>query len=225
MLLNIPGSRHWPCDFCDEFSGGTANAYTARFGTSSRRLLHFGALRVLPSLGQLTEGHLLVVPVPHYCAVADLPDELLIRLEELKGHIRTTLKSTYGECVFFEHGIRGTQSGGCGISHAHLHAVPAKADRVLEHLRDKFQGSAIQKLREVTTKIPRESPYLFFENSIHEQYVFPVKNVPSQFLRQLVGKEIGNYQWDWRKKRYEPEIGLALQRISPLLAYLADLGG
>ncbi len=213
------------CDFCDEFSGGASNAYTARFGPKSKRVLDCGSLRVLPSLGQLVQGHLLILPAAHYCAIADLPDELLMRFEELKRNVSTTLKATYGDCIFFEHGIRGTQSGGCGISHAHMHAVPVTADRVLDHVRDDFDGCVIQDLREINNKIPRDRSYLFFENSIGEQYVFSAPHVRSQYLRQLVAKEIGNVQWDWRDREYEPEITIALKRISPLLTRLADIGG
>src|SRR5579872_1366668 len=122
--------RQSSCDFCNEFSGGNANAYAVRYGTSrtARTILDWGAFRIVPSLGQLTEGHLLILPAGHICAIADLPNGHISEFEHLRSKIKAALQETYGHCIFFEHGIRGEGSGGCGIDHAHIHAVPTTAD-------------------------------------------------------------------------------------------------
>ncbi len=105
------------CDFCDEFSGGSSNGFSSRYEgyLGSRILLTSASLRVIPSLGQIVEGHLLIAPSRHFRALADLPQASLQELDILYGNLRSTLTRLYGRCVFFEHGIRCEASGGCKL--------------------------------------------------------------------------------------------------------------
>src|SRR5580704_6912125 len=139
------------CDFCDEFSGGHRHAYALQYGqdVSRRTILSTESFRVVPSLGQIVEGHLLIAPVDHFRASADLSRNQTSELEDLCRHVRSVLSSTYGRCVFFEHGVRGSDDGGCGVDHAHMHAVPVTADGVLKALTQEFGGSSIQSLAEI----------------------------------------------------------------------------
>lgn len=90
------------CDFCDEFSAGRHNTYARRYGPESTgRILFGGPFRVLPTLGQIVEGHLLIIPVRHVCAMADLPNEQIRHLEGLCRQVRSALHDVYGDCVFF----------------------------------------------------------------------------------------------------------------------------
>src|SRR5437773_10373449 len=99
-LDNIPSPRprSQSCDFCDEFTGGRANTYAYRYGrqATKRAILNYSVFRILPTLGQLTEGHLLIAPLEHYCAFADLQNEQTVELERLCHHVRSILRQTYG---------------------------------------------------------------------------------------------------------------------------------
>jgi diadenosine tetraphosphate (Ap4A) HIT family hydrolase len=212
--------RPFNCDFCNEFSGGEANAYAVRYGRhpTARTILDWGAFRVVPSLGQLTEGHLLILPSAHICAIADLPNEHFAQLEALRVQVRAALRTVYGSCIFFEHGIRGEGSGGCGIDHAHMHAVPAAADSVVSLLYSSFAGSPVQEFSDLNECVSQNSSYLFFESSLQQRHVFPVTRVASQYLRKLVADEIGNTNWDWRKTGYELELVHTMRRLAPMLS-------
>jgi len=214
------------CDFCDEFAGGQQNAYAQYYGKlRNRSILVTVRFRVVPTLGQLVEGHLLIVPTEHSCALADLPDDQIQELENLSQDLRGVLRSTYGQCVFFEHGIRTLGSGGCGIDHAHLHAVPLAAEGVLPVLKDRFGGCGLQSLKEIRRAVPQDSSYLFFEDSSQRRHAFAVEHLPSQYLRKLIAQEIGKADWDWRQCGYEPELISTIERLSPTLAHLSDDGG
>ena len=221
-LDNIPSPRprSQSCDFCDEFTGGRANTYAYRYGrqATKRAILNYSVFRILPTLGQLTQGHLLIAPLEHYCAFADLQNEQTVELERLCHHVRSILRQTYGKCVFFEHGIRTKGSGGCGIDHAHMHAVPVLADSVLNVLLRTFTGRKLKRLEEINRIIPRHSSYLFFEDSRELRYVFPVQHIPSQYLRKLIAEQIGKTDWDWRRCGFEPEIVSTIERLSPMLS-------
>jgi len=174
--------------------------------------------RIVPTLGQVVAGHLLIVPLRHFCALADLPNLQIEELDYLCRRVRLVLTDAYRKCVFFEHGVRGSGSGGCGIDHAHLHAVPVAADGVSNILMREFSGCAIHNLGDIKEAVKQDSSYLFFEDSSASRYVFPVKELPSQYMRKLVAESIGKRDWDWRKCGQEPELLSTLERLPPLLS-------
>jgi diadenosine tetraphosphate (Ap4A) HIT family hydrolase len=208
------------CDFCDEFAGGSANGYASRYGRfmPERLILASGSFRIVPSLGQIVEGHLLVIPSVHICAVADLAKDQVSLLDGLCSRVRSILRDAYGACVLFEHGIRGAGIGGCGIEHAHLHAVPVRAEGVLDVLTREFGGRPIQALEDIGRELPREQSYLFFEDASAARHVFPVDSLPSQYMRKVVAESIGKSDWDWRSCGREPELATAVERLSPLFS-------
>ena len=207
------------CDFCDEFAGGSENAFAHRYAQADDRIILASAsFRVIPTLGQIVEGHLLIVPLRHFCAMADLPSSMIEEFNDVCGRVRSALTDAYGECVFFEHGVRGSGSGGCGIDHAHMHAVPVAAKGFLDVLTREFGGCAINDLAEIQKVVKQESSYLFFEDSSAGRHVFPVTELPSQYMRKLVADSIGKPDWDWRKCGQEPELFSTLERLTPLLS-------
>lgn len=208
------------CEFCDEFSGGAQNEFAKRYAghISNRSLFGNSHFQIVPTLGQIVEGHLLVVPTEHRCALADVPNQELRELETLCRRISSILTEKHGSCVFFEHGTRGERSGGCGIDHAHMHAVPVAAVGVLDVLTREFGGFAITDLADINEVVKRESSYLFFEDGSASRHVFPVKELPSQYMRKLVSESIGKSDWDWRKCGREPELLSTLERLTPLFS-------
>ncbi len=219
MLLTTSELRHSRCDFCDELLGGHRNAFAHSYGGSfSRALLSAAGFRVVPSIGQIVEGHLLIVPQAHFCALADMPAESSLGFNLLLRKVRSVLEEHYSRCVFFEHGIRSEDSGGCGIDHAHMHAVPVGAHGVLEALKRDFAGTRIDSIEGVRHVLSDRSSYLFFEDTSQARFAFPVTNLPSQYMRKLVAGSIGKSNWDWRSSGYEPELVATIQHLSPLFS-------
>lgn len=123
---------------------------------------------------------------------------------------------------FFEHGIRNSRSGGCGIDHAHMHALPVTANGVLNILTQEFGGTRIDSLVDIGQASGQNSSYLFLEDASRERYVFPVDNLPSQYMRKLVAESIGKSDWDWRNCGHEPALISTVQRLSPLFLQFAS---
>jgi len=217
MLQHTSNPQREACDFCDEFAGGHRNAYVDRYGNSARRIIMGSPqFRIVPTLGQIVEGHLLIVPKVHCCALADLPGEQISEFSSLHRKVRSILESTYDQCVCFEHGVRNAGDGGCGIDHAHLHAVPVAAEGVLATLEQEFQGTRIDSFETITHVVPEGSSYLFFEDASGARLVFPASKLPSQYMRKLVAESIGKSVWDWRNSRCERELIATIQTLSPL---------
>jgi len=195
------------CEFCDEFSGGSRNAFATLYGEklASRTLLETDHVRVLPSLGHFVKGYLLLVTKVHFCALADIPYEAIREVEDLKISLAQRLQLQYGPYVFFEHGARTVDSGGCGIYHAHLHAVPLKACNVLPKLQDQFPHRPIESMSDLKTAEPSKS-YLYYEDSAGHSWLFFPKALPSQYLRRLIAESAGISQWDWRRSGREDAL-------------------
>jgi diadenosine tetraphosphate (Ap4A) HIT family hydrolase len=207
------------CDFCDEFSGGDNNAFSLRYEEIDNRTVFVtDNFRVLPSLGQIVEGHLMIVPTAHYATMGDLPLTLSTELETLSNLVRVALSQTYGNCVLFEHGTRGPEGGGCGIYHAHLHVVPLcdEKDPIYE-LKELHSFLEIGGFEELARTSYGYS-YLYYETLSSQRYVCRVEHLPSQYMRRFLAQFIGKSQWNWREVGKEPELCSAVVRLSDWFA-------
>lgn len=208
------------CEFCDEFAGNSANSFATHYAPEleSRTILEQDNFRVLPSLGQIVPGYLLVVPNHHYRAFADMPLEELKAAELLKTSLTERMRALYGDCLFFEHGVRTSDSGGCGISHAHLHIVPFPAEKdPVEELTQAFPFEEVSGLQDLKGIQPDRS-YLYYESVRGKRYVFYPPFIPSQHIRRLLADALSTPAWDWRQCGREERFLITLSNVSRLLA-------
>ena len=147
-------------------------------------------LKVIPSLGHFVKGYLLLVPKAHFCAIADTPPEFIQELEEVKGILTRQLGQLYGSYMFFEHGARSPDSGGCGISHAHLHALPLNVKDVLTKLKSQFPYLPVDSLR-LLNRATAGASYLYCEDSSSGGWSFFPKFLPSQYMRRVSAESAG----------------------------------
>jgi diadenosine tetraphosphate (Ap4A) HIT family hydrolase len=207
------------CDFCDEFSGGSSNAFRARYGQSvqDRVILATESFRVFPSIGQLVEGYLLIAPVAHYRALDEMPTQVFDQLSTVRESVRAAMSKTYGPSLSFEHGAREPVNGGCGVYHAHLHVVPFPTlrDPVAE-LKNRFPCKLLPQLKDIATVTHGTSPYLLYEDLESNSYAFFVGNLSSQYMRRLLAEILGQSDWDWRAAGREQRLFDALARFSGL---------
>jgi len=137
--------------------------------------------------------------------------------EAIKTNLATQMRSTYGNCLFFEHGARASDSGGCGISHAHLHIVPfpAEKDPVDELIRT-FPFEEVSSLFELKS-IQCGKSYLYYESVLGNKYVLYPPFIPSQYIRRLLAEALGIKKWDWRAGGREKALLTTLAHASHLL--------
>jgi diadenosine tetraphosphate (Ap4A) HIT family hydrolase len=204
------------CDFCNEFAGGTTNAFYARYaGTPPDRiLLATENFRVFPSIGQLVEGHLLIAPVSHYTALDEMPK---IRSSELIGiwrHVRSQLSELYSPCVCFEHGARGPLNGGCGIYHAHLHVAPLNGHpNPIDALKATFPYTQLTGLNEIWNHSVRLPSYLLYQDLDATLYLFDAGTLPSQYMRKLLADALQEQNWNWRTAGREERLLATMRRL------------
>jgi len=205
------------CDFCSELSGNSDNSFGRIYAEllGNRILSRSSQFVVIPSLGQIVEGYLLVVPINHFTALGDLSDTLLQEFAATCERVGRTLKSQYGPYIFFEHGTRSEGMGGCGIYHAHLHAVPlAEVSDPIETLKKRFPYMELSDLSEISKRGAELSSYLFYQDSHGRLYLFDSGPLPSQFMRKLLADSLGTRDWDWRIAGTEERLLSTVRRLS-----------
>ena len=188
------------CPFCKEFQLG----YPPFWRSGESRILHETEhFIVLPSVGQIVEGYLLILSKVHYISIGGVPVDLYGELEELLSKVKRVLVEAYGTSVVFEHGPSSEEElGGCCLVHAHLHIVPAPTHvSAIEELSTIFPGKQASSFAPLSMLHQQGIPYLLWENADSCRYVFRINRpIPSQHLRKVVAEKLEvPDRWDWRE--------------------------
>lgn len=208
-------NRH--CEFCDELSGIPGNRFARQYkGVLGERILwrdsHFV---ILPTLGQLFEGSLLLLPNSHAERFNDLSN---FQQKSATKVIRralsmSTLPSSDGDQhhLIFEHGARACDGRGCGIYHAHIHIVPLPRPVSLIDLTGLRDIQRCDSLFDAWAYCSDWSEYLIVglntveaSGASRQNFVAARGNgssplVPSQHMRQRIVEYFElPYEWDWR---------------------------
>lgn len=189
------------CCFCEEFCYGSENShFRTHFGhlVNSRIIFESIDFVAVPSLGPVVEGHTLVIPKKHINSFAEIHDSKSAL--EFISRVKQWLTQNKGNTTCFEHGtIAYTATGGCGITHAHLHVIPAINIQLPNLSAGKWIKIENSNYIQILNRIgAQKSGYLFFELSSGEKYYHLDPKTPSQYLRQHIVKALGKNNWDWR---------------------------
>lgn len=174
---------------------------------------------VVPSLGSLVTGWLLIVARPKALSMASLDEVLLAELDELKSLVHDTLRANFGQVAVFEHGpvLTGTEIG-CSVDQAHLHLVPTElglvegANRLLGR---RLEWKPSQGLFEVKAMLSNRRPYLYVEQKNSCMSV-DASELPSQLFRRVLAESLGvPERYDWRQHRCEENIYSTIRQLGP----------
>jgi diadenosine tetraphosphate (Ap4A) HIT family hydrolase len=211
------------CQLCAEISGDPSNDLLARLlGGPYRRwvLADIGRLAILPSVGPLVPGHLLICPRDHVIRFASLDAAGNGNLYEAKELVREALGRAYGVPVqFFEHGssARGERVP-CTVEHAHLHAVPLPD--IAHALPTGSTWSSISPTLADLRAFVGDSEYLYYEGSTGG--TFAARDLgsgfPSQLLRRAFAEQVELAdEWNWREHPRVSQVRKTIVDLSPFL--------
>jgi diadenosine tetraphosphate (Ap4A) HIT family hydrolase len=185
-----------PCCLCSKLVSADSSQFW------DRPLLETPNFVVIPSLGSLVEGWLLVIPKQHFICIGALPTDLELELKKLKGVVAAMLAKQYGEVCAFEHGPNeANRKVGCGVDHAHLHLVPLKFD--LRNAAEPFMPFATRwqsgSQDSCRTAFKAGQEYLYIEQPLGCVSVATHTEFGSQILRKAIAAHIGALeQFSWR---------------------------
>jgi ATP adenylyltransferase len=157
---------------------------------------------VMTSLGSLVEGWLLIVPRIHTLSAGALPAVLSEELRSVKARVCEMLTAGYGPVNFFEHGPSECRhTTGCGVDHAHVHAVPGIEDLLGAAVpflppSARFRPGDINDCREA---IAKGLDYLYLEQPNGDPWIATAGNFGSQTFRKAIAARLGlPDRYDWK---------------------------
>ena len=218
------------CSFCNEFSGDESNNFfdiylkneCGKLKIASRIIAQTKHFNILPMIGPLVPGYLLIVPKDHYLSFAHLSVELLKEAKLICWELRRIFSTHYTVPLIFEHGPMGaTKKSGCCTDHAHLHIVAVHCD-----IKDRFSpfGYQLRKINdvlEVRKQADRKMPYLYYENQKNECFVADAPIVESQFIRKVIAITIGaEDRVYWFDTLQIPWVIDIIQKMRPIFSEL-----
>ena len=180
----------------------------------SRVLYETDNFVVLPTIGQIVEGYLMIMPKRHYRSFALLNDDLFAEAESLYSETESTLRKAYKSPIFYEHGMGYAASGnGCCVDHAHIHAIPISIN-LSGRLEKEFKWRNIDQLQD-PARIVRGSHYLFVQDSSQQKRLYYASNVRAQYIRHIVAEQLGTPdKGDWMLYPGITELLATLKKLS-----------
>lgn len=201
------------CEFCEELSNRSSRIEEI-YGVGFRRTVRsYGPVVAFPTIGQLFFGSMLIVPTEHVETIAGSADCVQESVEEAIRDVEASLRNL-GQVLLFEHGARRCTGSGCGVYHAHIHAVPIPTHLSCNEFLPNVTTVGRSSLREAWNALQRADNY-FLCRDTHGLVAFAdSSNDPvapwsqSQFGRRQLVRLFGlNADWDW-KKYSVPETSL-----------------
>lgn len=192
------------CCLCAQMAGDASDDLLQEHlgGEYVRRARPVGQqLEIIPSLGALAKGHLLLCPTDHVRSFAELGSSRLAGVEATLGMVAAALSKATGHAVqFFEHGDDPSSDRvSCSVSHAHIHLVPHPID--LAPLAETVvRWEPIGRLADLPkTSNGREYLALRGLKGNWQMAIAPPQGHQSQLLRRLMARSLGRPEsWNWR---------------------------
>lgn len=185
----------------------------------NQALLESRHFKVLPSLGSLVEGWLLIVPKKHFiCFGAIESPDLYQELDKLAGEVCSIVEKEFGNYVIFEHGPSQLNSVvGCGVDHAHLHIVPINVDLMLESKKhiSNCVWNKVKGIESTRAFFDRNENYLFIQDNDLNSFIATAPEIPSQTFRKIIAERLGiSNRFDWKKYPFLSNIERTITRVA-----------
>ena len=166
---------------------------------------------ILPTLGSLVDGYVLIVTKRHINSMSELNDNELEEYKTIIEKYQNLFKKIYNKTpIVFEHGTpnQNSKMKANSVTHAHTHIVNINFKNEKEIL-EKYNFKEINNLKEIETN--KNYIKYIYNNKIYITYNFPSV---SQLMRILIAEEL-NYKdkFDWKKERFDENIISTIERI------------
>lgn len=175
-----------------------------------RTLIESENFIVIPTLGSLVPGWVLIIPKFHLQKFSEFPEELGGEFTDLTTAVRSTLAPSAKNFFVFEHGAQKESPMGCGVDQGHMHAVILDFD-LLELSSSApevswMKGDGLLFPYHQRFSIKAQSEYLYVSNGL-KSMVGSVEKPVSQWFRRLIAAAIGCPDvWDYRSCSFDENI-------------------
>jgi galactose-1-phosphate uridylyltransferase len=186
--------EHTACDFCRKFAQPSAAAQWY-----DRELVTAGQVALVPALGALATGSVLVLTRQHYLSMRAVPRPTLDTVLELTEAACSHLSERVGPTIVFEHGAGSDGGGGC-ITHAHFQIMPMplEINDIVSTRLSQVAADRIPTLRQFSDVTRENESYLLLMEPSGTTTVFHVSNLHAQFMRRVIATLLGEPDaWDY----------------------------
>lgn len=178
------------CVFCSILSARASG------GRIYDRILYLSDLFVLiPALGSLVPGHVLVISRVHATSLASMGDAALAAYEHIVTMYYRRLHLQPTDVLQAEHGPGQSGRGGGCIEHVHVNLIPGLGDYIDALDLSLPIISRITLLRQLTELA--DKPYVFLRAGA-ELRVYDGTSASSQLVRRRLCERLGRDDWDWQ---------------------------
>ncbi len=220
------------CHLCSQLAGESENDLLSAIFADKvylrRVLMETANFALIPSVGPVAIGHVLLCPKVHCCSFRGVHSDLDGEFLSLKLQIRALLEQTFRKSVHcFEHGMRADGSRVlCTVDHAHLHFVPADVN-----MRNELQYQQVPWIEfdgslESLRALVGTDEYLFYQSPSGQSAVAPARGTAfsSQYIRRAFSLQLGEGStWNWRQFPKVDEIHMTWQQLSSVLPGVTSL--
>src|SRR5215472_14709469 len=158
----------------------------------NRKLLETSRFVVLPSVGPLAAGHVMVVSKVHCESLASMGPDAIQEYDSVAARLRTAPFLQDGGPLEAEHGSSSDDKAGACVIHTHVHWLPSMG-RFLEEFRRRLPRRPESSLLEVCHK---GGPYLFARAG-EERAIFQAHGLRSQTIRRILCEILDRDDTDW----------------------------
>lgn len=194
------------CSLCAQIDGVVTGDLLHRLigdsASYSRQVVDVDERLVLmPSVGALVEGHVLLCPREHLRSLAEVEDRS--RLLQSVDHVRRELRNVADAPIQgFEHGNASSgEKVACTVEHAHLHMFPGRPD-LWPLVRDVVEWIDMPDMAQIAdfTHGREYVAYLSDAGQWRVTMGSEDRRLPSQWFRQVLATAIGHPgMWNWRE--------------------------
>ena len=202
------------CRYCDGFLHEDAPYRSVSCNT---KLIESRNFVVVPTIGMIIPGWLLILTKHHIPNMASIPLSWYDEMNELLQKAKTIVSSCFAPPYVFEHGAAPQQhqtSGSC-VNHAHLHLIPSIHPVAIE--KDILRACnfvPVHGLAALRGEPFAKTGYLYYVNTAGQTYAGPAADVPSQLIRRIVAAHAQKSdQWNWAMFPEKDNILLTLDTI------------
>lgn len=166
---------------------------------------------VVPSLGSLVAGWLIIVPKFPIGRVADLGYEVRDEFKNLVDRCIDKVESEFGQAFVFEHGGYAGSKVSCGVDQAHLHIVPLGFDLFDVAIRSAEEPWVAADEFALPYDLCDRSEYWYVSDQ-KRAVAIAAKEAKSQWFRKLIAQQTGQgQQWNYNEYPFNHHIDMTLK--------------
>ena len=204
-VKNVANNNAEGCIFCEITQHPGKTTYTHNLGCKFVDMIIYESKNfvVVPGLGPLAPGYLMIMTKDHYLSLAQIPQRLVKEYKAVEEHVEEILSKMYNKPIcFFEHGTG--PRGAVGLkSIVHMH-IRVMLDNVLS--QEYLNMFSMKKIDSITES--KDSSYFWYKCGTNgEEWIVddPDVYIQRQAHRQIYAEEhnFAKDQFNWRKTAFE----------------------